>query len=324
MRFSTFTVSLLVVLLGFAFPALTAPSQPVDDLEIFQWGGDCYLWWSQPEADLCGSPADVYTYRIYASTDPYFVPGPEHLLAVTSDEYYLVLQDAETFPRRYYRVTAQTREMNRVEEVRFNPPQLDLGTVPLGWHTAEFWLVNEGEWTLELEAIHCPQPEVTVWSGPGSLSPGDSAMVELHLELTTDLDLHTLVLVTSPQLRGDAALPVSAQPRLTDPRYLPAANQWGAQLKSTLASLVTNHNVLSYTEAREAMFGDLDNVNGAVQCVYTGQWVTTSGIPDPNYMNTEHTWPQSMGASGDARSDLFHLSPTMSSAISVRGILPFG
>jgi hypothetical protein len=72
------------------------------------------------------------------------------------------------------------------------------------------------------------------------------------------------------------------------------------------------------------MFSDLDNVNGWVECVYTGIDVQTTGIPDNTVMNTEHTWPQSYGAEGDARSDLHHLFPTDSGVNSSRGNLPFG
>ena len=41
-------------------------------------------------------------------------------------------------------------------------------------------------------------------------------------------------------------------------------------------------------------------------------------------MNTEHTWPQSKGATGAAKSDLHHLFPTDSKANSIRGNHPFG
>jgi endonuclease I len=73
------------------------------------------------------------------------------------------------------------------------------------------------------------------------------------------------------------------------------------------------------------MFSFVSNQNGRVQCVYTGAWVTTSGIPDSNVMNTEHTWCQSWGADTlPAKSDLNHLFPTMSHANSYRSNYPFG
>ncbi len=124
--------------------------------------------------------------------------------------------------------------------------------------------------------------------------------------------------------QNPSVLQANADVHYSEALYNPTYNQWDSQLKTTLLSLVNNQNSLSYTEAREEMFSNVDNVNGYVECVYTGQMVQTSGIPDNNVMNTEHSWPQSMGAEGVAKSDLNHLFPTNSTANSVRGNLPFG
>lgn len=81
---------------------------------------------------------------------------------------------------------------------------------------------------------------------------------------------------------------------------------------------------LTYREAREAMFGDIDNRDGKVRCVYTGVEIATNGIPDSSVMNTEHTWPQSkFHERRPMKADLFHLFPTLSRVNSVRGNLPF-
>ncbi|MET0402706.1 MAG: endonuclease, partial [Cystobacter sp.] len=71
-------------------------------------------------------------------------------------------------------------------------------------------------------------------------------------------------------------------------------------------------------------FTTLDNHDGKVKCVYTGREVATNKIPNSSDMNTEHTWPQSQGATGAAKSDLHHLFPTDSKANSIRGSYPFG
>lgn len=62
-----------------------------------------------------------------------------------------------------------------------------------------------------------------------------------------------------------------------------------------------------YREARQFMFSTIDNVNGRVECVYTGMEITTNSIPDHTIMNTEHTWPKSKDG---PQSDLHHLFPT--------------
>lgn len=96
-------------------------------------------------------------------------------------------------------------------------------------------------------------------------------------------------------------------------------------LKDRLYQLISNHHSLGYDSAREKMFTEIDNKDGLVECVYTGFKIKTDTIPDPNIMNTEHTWPQSRGAGSEpARSDLFHLFPTKSEANSRRGNYPFG
>lgn len=81
-----------------------------------------------------------------------------------------------------------------------------------------------------------------------------------------------------------------------------------------------------YSTATRQMFTQLDKDAGRVTGVYTGQQVEVgTEKPDPNTMNTEHTWPQSEGADRPpAKCDLHHLYPTMSTANTARGSLPFG
>lgn len=76
---------------------------------------------------------------------------------------------------------------------------------------------------------------------------------------------------------------------------------------------------------QEKMFGEIDNVNGYVYCVYTQRGVKTNTIPNGNDMNCEHTWPKSKGAGSEpAKSDLYHLFPTDSVTNSRRSSYYFG
>ncbi|HNY10040.1 MAG TPA: endonuclease [Candidatus Wallbacteria bacterium] len=100
-------------------------------------------------------------------------------------------------------------------------------------------------------------------------------------------------------------------------------------LKQKLHELIKDHKQLGYDAmARKVMFGQLDNVNGSVRCVYTGRMVECSGVPSanpPQAMNTEHTWPKCFGAKEEpAKSDLNHLFPTDTFANSTRSDYPFG
>ena len=83
----------------------------------------------------------------------------------------------------------------------------------------------------------------------------------------------------------------------------------------------------SYRQAREYMFQEIDNVDGAVITVYSQirKKVPSSGVPNSNEVNTEHTWPQSkLGSSkSESRTDLYHLFPTISRVNSTCSNYPF-
>lgn len=80
------------------------------------------------------------------------------------------------------------------------------------------------------------------------------------------------------------------------------------------------HDSMSYDDARDVMFEVIDQDNGRVQCVYTGEYVETTVKPPGSIMNAEHTWPQSRGADRrPEQSDLHHLYPTLSGVNSRRG-----
>jgi hypothetical protein len=104
---------------------------------------------------------------------------------------------------------------------------------------------------------------------------------------------------------------------------------WGAELKDTISSIITRtHDPLSYRDARDYMYTFVDNFNNTLECVYTGRQIQhTSGRPNVNTtgINTEHSWPQSFGASVEpALSDAFHFYPCDQNANSERGNTEFG
>ncbi len=100
----------------------------------------------------------------------------------------------------------------------------------------------------------------------------------------------------------------------------------GTELTDALHDLSGRQACGDYGVATEFMFLTLDNVESAVECVYTGRVVAvTSEKPDSDDMNTEHTWPQSLGAEEvPAKCDLNHLYPTDSASNSVRSAYPLG
>ncbi|MHA7628755.1 endonuclease I family protein [Corallococcus sp. M7] len=126
---------------------------------------------------------------------------------------------------------------------------------------------------------------------------------------------------TTPTPVPAPQVPVEDVPPKSDPRYDGLKDQ---ALINALHDAVSKHKDLGYNQARKIIFTTLDNHDGKVKCVYTGKEVQTNKIPNSNVMNTEHTWPQSKGATGAAKADLHHLFPTDSKANSIRGNWPFG
>ena len=108
--------------------------------------------------------------------------------------------------------------------------------------------------------------------------------------------------------------------------YNSCRNIRNGDLLSKLRGECSSHKAYDYSTARELVILGLDNRNGDVECVYTGKvmHVGTEKMPSANEVNIEHTWPQSKGAKGNAKTDLHHLYATESKANSIRGNHPFG
>ncbi len=95
------------------------------------------------------------------------------------------------------------------------------------------------------------------------------------------------------------------------------------EFKSALRDVIKTNIDLGYTDARHYMFGEIDNVDGVVCGAYIGKCLSTRGIPNHTIMNCEHSWPQSRGAVGIAKSDIHHLFPSDSKVNSRRSNHPF-
>lgn len=85
------------------------------------------------------------------------------------------------------------------------------------------------------------------------------------------------------------------------------------------------HDELGYSEARVEMYGTIDNVDGMVECVYTGFSQAAAEVSFLDPINAEHTIPQTYFNSQEPmKSDIHHLFPTHGDANSRRGNLSFG
>jgi Endonuclease I len=110
----------------------------------------------------------------------------------------------------------------------------------------------------------------------------------------------------------------------------------GQALEQALVNGYKPATVLLYGEARDSMFKNVYLEKDSVVCIYSQHKVylapgtdPTQGVylnGTPNGINTEHTYPQSKGASeanGNPHSDMHHLYPTRLAVNEARGNLIF-
>ncbi len=104
----------------------------------------------------------------------------------------------------------------------------------------------------------------------------------------------------------------------------------GTNLLSRLQQGYSPKSGLNYGTARNQLYADVWVTNNTLECQYTGLTISMAGNGEPKDIafgkgiNTEHVYPQSKGAEGDARADMHHLYPTQIDVNSDRGSLPFG
>jgi len=139
---------------------------------------------------------------------------------------------------------------------------------------------------------------------------------------------------TQPTLRpaSQSAAPMA---RMVKVRGLPTDYYKGTEgltgtpLVQALNGAVAKHTDLGYDTARDHLFADVADTNddNIVEDIYTGEAFTgvrDRGTASKHNLNTEHTWPQSLGAKGAARSDLHHLQSSDAGINGSRGSFAFG
>lgn len=106
-------------------------------------------------------------------------------------------------------------------------------------------------------------------------------------------------------------------------------NLSGQELLDSLVASFKTTTVLPYSQARDTLFAKIDSRNDSLRGVYTGYTIYLDPTQDPtqyafsNGINTEHTYPQSKGAVGQAKSDMHHLFPTRVDVNEARASNPF-
>ncbi len=103
----------------------------------------------------------------------------------------------------------------------------------------------------------------------------------------------------------------------------------GQELLNNLVSAYKPPILLSQSFARDTLFARIYNYRDSLTCVYTGYRIYLNPNLDPTQdafskgINTEHTFPQSLGAMNQAEGDMHHLYPTREDVNGDRGNLPF-
>jgi len=104
-----------------------------------------------------------------------------------------------------------------------------------------------------------------------------------------------------------------------------------------LGALVTDYRpafVLSYGDARDLMYSEIDNQQDTVHCIYTQHGIfLPDGVDpsvhvfmsgDPDGINAEHVYPRAKGAdAGNPLADMHHLFPCRVEVNTNRGSFPF-
>ncbi len=106
----------------------------------------------------------------------------------------------------------------------------------------------------------------------------------------------------------------------------------GKALRSRLETDYKVKTSLGYDGARDFMYSELDNDDGIVRGIYSDFTVRVNpnssrprsdAYQNGKGINAEHSWPQSKGANGVAKSDLHHLFPSQVRVNSIRSSFPF-
>jgi len=170
-------------------------------------------------------------------------------------------------------------------------------------------------------ATDISQKDIIRDTGPGDIHTNDTGH-DINVNHDTDITNKDISEMPDIQDAGQDTIDIDQDTADTN-IYAGLENLTGNALKTKLHNIVsTGYHSISYSEAGKKMKNYVDNYHGYVTGVYTGQTVPVSQANSA--FNIEHTWPQSKGASGTAKSDIHHLYPTNNKANSSRGNLTFG
>lgn len=190
------------------------------------------------------------------------------------------------------------------------------------------WIRNASPMKVTITDINIYSEVYSVRDTVFSLLPGDSARTWVRFSSVHNLTYNSIVFVETDLTSGTLTVPVSGTKAYAEALYASTQGKSGALLKSALTTIAsTGHTALGYNTARDRMYGNIDNVGGEVECIYTGRKATfnTRSGATANNFNCEHTWPQSKFSEADPMvSDINHLFSSDEAANGKRSNYPFG
>lgn len=222
-------------------------------------------------------------------------------------------------------IAAQNLQISPLNHSFVNTSELQTDSLSLS-------LANTGNRTVSIRRIYLPNEwQSRPFSAKDSLAtilPNATWQTKIYFKPKHNTLFKGPIVAITDSFYGGLIVDVQGQGVFSNTYYNSTQNLSGTPLFNALKARISSpYTSLGYNTARDNMYGNIDNLNGAVTCVYTGRTAnfSTRAGATSNGFNTEHTWPQSLfGSNEPMQSDLHHLYPTDETANSQRGNLPFG
>lgn len=200
-------------------------------------------------------------------------------------------------------------------------------TVTTATDSAALWLVNTTGSGVHVYDVNMYSDVFSVSDTAFFIPHNDSARTWIRFSSVHNLTFEDFAFVETNLKSGSIVVPIHGTKKYAEPLYASTQGKSGEELKTSLNAITKlGHVSLGYDVARDRMYGNIDNIGGQVECVYTGRVATfnTRSGATANNFNCEHTWPQSKFAEADPmKADIHHLFPTDVSANSKRSNYPF-
>jgi endonuclease I len=221
----------------------------------------------------------------------------------------------------------------QAQPLQLNPSSLNFGSVDeLDADSLVFSMVNNLNEPLRISKLHLPSifgnEPFSLHSSSLNIAPQGSANLYIKLQAVHNVSHESALILETDSFFGCYALPLDADVSYSQSYYSSSKDLEGTALFNALRTRISSpYSSLSYNAARDNMYSSIDNVNGQVECVYTGRTATfsTRSGANSNNFNCEHTFPQGFfNSASPMKSDIHHLFPTDVNSNSQRGNLPFG